>query len=148
MKKKSIEDKLNIKPIKETTALEAIAVPKPPVPTKNAPPLSEQDKFDDIQYARYILRDAIDKTSNVLGDAIMMAKTESSPRAYEAVGDIVDKITNMASKLVEIHKTVNDIEKKAGNKENDEPKGNTNILIATTKDIVEAIKEEPKTKEK
>ena len=136
----AIDEKLNLKPIADTDALKEIKPAPPPKIIKNAPSLSEQDKIDDIQYARVVLKDTIAKTSDILNDAIMMAKTEASPRAYEAVSEIVDKITNMATKLVDIHKTVGDIEKTKHNEQNHNT-GNTNILIATTNDIVEKLKE-------
>ena len=97
---KDVDDKLN--EVFEITP----TVEKLPI-TKVTPQKKEDDDSDtDFQYSRENLYNIIERGSDAMDGLLEIARETEHPRAYEVVGQLVDKLTNANKELIGLHKTM------------------------------------------
>ena len=60
---------------------------------KVKPPINGQDEDTDFQYARENLYNLIERGQDGLEELIEIAKQSEHPRAFEVVGQMIDKLT-------------------------------------------------------
>ena len=97
---KDVDDKLN--EVFEITP----TVEKLPI-TKVTPQKKEEDDSDtDFQYSRENLYNIIERGSDAMDGLLEIARETEHPRAYEVVGQLVDKLTNANKELIGLHKTM------------------------------------------
>ena len=77
---------------------------------KVKPPINGQDEDTDFQYARENLYNLIERGQDGLEELLEIAKQSEHPRAFEVVGQMIDKLTTTNKELLNLHKTKKDIQ--------------------------------------
>ena len=77
---------------------------------KVKPPINGQDEDTDFQYARENLYNLIERGQDGLEELLEIAKQSEHPRAFEVVGQMIDKLTTTNKALLNLHKTKKDIQ--------------------------------------
>jgi hypothetical protein len=68
--------------------------------------IKEDDSDTDFQYSRENLYNIIERGSDAMDGLLEIAKETEHPRAYEVVGQLIDKLTNANKELIGLHKTM------------------------------------------
>jgi 3-polyprenyl-4-hydroxybenzoate decarboxylase len=121
-----IDDKLN-----EIFDIESI--PNQSDIIKTNPPIQE-DIDEDVEAAKKIHRDLMEKSQDALDNLIEFAKASESPRAYEVVANLIKTTSEVAKTLVEI--------KSKETKTKPEIQNNTqnNLFIGSTAELQKFLK--------
>jgi hypothetical protein len=109
-------------------------------------PVNNDDQDNDIAVARETLHRVMGKAEDTLDDILRLARQSEHPRAFEVAGQMIDKVTNLADKLIDLHKKVKEI-----NKTSESPRdaalnggnfeGTTGVIFTgTPQQILEALK--------
>ena len=77
---------------------------------KVKPPINGQDEDTDFRYARENLYNLIERGQDGLEELLEIAKQSEHPRAFEVVGQMIDKLTTTNKELLNLHKTKKDIQ--------------------------------------
>ena len=80
---------------------------------KVKPLVNGQEDETDFQYARENLYNLIERGQDGLEELLEIAKQSQHPRAFEVVGQMIDKLANTNKELLNLHKT-----KQTGKKQN------------------------------
>ncbi len=103
---------------------------------KVKPPINGQDEDTDFQYARENLYNLIERGQDGLEELIEIAKQSEHPRAFEVVGQMIDKLTTTNKVLLNLHKTKKDIQTEKGG-----PTNVTNALfVGSTAELQKMLK--------
>ena len=81
-----------------------------PVKAKT-PETNGNDTNTDFQYTRENLYNIIERGQDAMEGILHVAQETEHPRAYEVVGQLMDKLTNANKELINMHKQVKDIKK-------------------------------------
>lgn len=101
------------------------------------------DLDKDYTYARSTMTNIIDKGREALDNILELAQETDSARAYEVVGQLVDKLTTSTEKLLDLHKKMKEI--KDGDSGNSPTKVTNNaIFFGSTTDAIKMIKAQMK----
>ena len=99
-------------------------------------PINGQDEDTDFQYARENLYNLNDRGQDGLEELIEIAKQSEHPRAFEVVGQMIDKLTTTNKELLNLHKTKKDIQTEKGG-----PTNVTNALfVGSTAELQKMLK--------
>ena len=104
---------------------------------KVKPLVNGQEDETDFQYARENLYNLIERGQDGLEELLEIAKQSQHPRAFEVVGQMIDKLANTNKELLNFHKTKKDIqaEKTSG------PTNVTNALfVGSTSELQKLLK--------
>ena len=102
---------------------------------KVKPLVNGQDEDTDFQYARENLYNLIERGQDGLEELLEIAKQSEHPRAFEVVGQMIDKLTTTNKELLNLHKTKKDIKTEKG------PTSVTNALyVGSTADLQKMLK--------
>ena len=104
---------------------------------KVKPLVNGQEDETDFQYARENLYNLIERGHDGLVELLEIAKQSLHPRAFEVVGQMIDKLANTNKELLNLHKTKKDIqaEKTSG------PTNVTNALfVGSTSELQKLLK--------
>ncbi len=104
---------------------------------KVKPLVNGQEDETDFQYARENLYNLIERGQDGLEELLEIAKQSQHPRAFEVVGQMIDKLANTNKELLNLHKTKKDIqaEKTSG------PTNVTNALfVGSTSELQKLLK--------
>ena len=102
---------------------------------KVKPSINGQDEDIDFQYARENLYNLIERGQDGLEELLEIAKQSEHPRAFEVVGQMIDKLTTTNKELLNLHKTKKDIKTEKG------PTSVTNALyVGSTADLQKMLK--------
>ena len=104
---------------------------------KVKPLVNGQEDETDFQYARENLYNLIERGQDGLEELLEIAKQSQHPRAFEVVGQMIDKLANTNKELLNLHKTKKDIqaEKTSG------PTNGTNALfVGSTSELQKLLK--------
>ena len=63
----------------------------------------------DFQYTRENLYNVIERGQDAMEGLLQVAQETEHPRAYEVVGQLMDKLTNANKELINLHKHIKDI---------------------------------------
>ena len=121
---------------------EVLGIVEPPqrdvAKTEKVKPLvNGQEDETDFQYARENLYNLIERGQDGLEELLEIAKQSQHPRAFEVVGQMIDKLANTNKELLNLHKTKKDIqaEKSSG------PTNVTNALfVGSTSELQKLLK--------
>ena len=105
---------------------------------KVKPLVNGQEDETDFQYARENLYNLIERGQDGLEELLEIAKQSQHPRAFEVVGQMIDKLANTNKELLNLHKTKKDIqaEKTSG------PTNVTNALfVGSTSELQKLLKD-------
>ena len=120
-----------------------------PVATENVEPQQfqvvsvEDEKEADIQHVRANLYDLIKKGTTAADNALKVANEMQHPRAYEVAGNLIKNVGDLTDKLVQLQKTLVDIEvkeKKVTNTTQNVNVNNAALFVGTTAELLKAIK--------
>ena len=118
-------------------------------PTSNNQPVEyktpevnvHDDTETDFQYARENIYNIIERGSDAMEGLLDVARETEHPRAYEVVGQLVDKLTNANKELMGLHKT----KKSMSDEVVRSPQNVTNALfVGSTADLQKMLKQKSK----
>lgn len=66
-------------------------------------PVTVKERDDDIATIRTTLHRILQKAENSLDDLAIVAKQSESPRSYEVVATMINTVTDIAGKLIDLH---------------------------------------------
>ena len=100
------------------------------------PPINGEDEDTDFQYARENLYNLIERGQDGLDELLEIAKQSEHPRAFEVVGQMIDKLTTTNKELLNLHKVKKDIKTEKGG-----PTNVTNALfVGSTAELQKMLK--------
>ena len=100
------------------------------------PVVNGHDEDTDFQYARENLYNLIERGQDGLDELLEIAKQSEHPRAFEVVGQMIDKLTTTNKELLNLHKTKKDIKAEMG------PTNVTNALfVGSTAELQKMLKD-------
>jgi hypothetical protein len=101
------------------------------------------DLEKDYVYVRSTMTNIIDKGREALDNVLELAQETDSPRAYEVVGQLIDKMTTSTEKLLDLHKKMKEIK---DGESNNSPTNVTNnaIFFGSTTEAIKMIKAQMK----
>ena len=108
------------------------------------PAATADDSDQDFQYARENLYNLIERGQDGLDELLEIAKASQHPRAFEVVGQLVDKLTTNNKELLNLHKSKKDIKTEKGGPTS----VNNNLFVGSTADLQKFLKKEKVIKEK
>lgn len=100
----------------------------------------EDDKESDYQHIRTELYALIQKGQTLIDGVMDVAEQSQHPRAYEVAGNTIKNVADIAEKLMDLHKKLNDVT-------NEETKiSQTNVqnnmfIAGTTSEIMKLLKD-------
>ena len=104
---------------------------------KVKPLVNGQEDETDFQYARENLYNLIEQGQDGLEELLEIAKQSQHPRAFEVVGQMIDKLANTNKELLNLHKTKKDIQA-------EKPSGPTNVtnalFVGSTSELQKLLK--------
>ena len=104
---------------------------------KVKPLVNGQEDETDFQYARENLYNLIERGQDGLEELLEIAKQSQHPRAFEVVGQMIDKLANTNKELLNFHKTKKDIQA-------EKPSGPTNVtnalFVGSTSELQKLLK--------
>ena len=92
----------------------------------------------DFQYARENLYNLIERGQDGLEELLEIAKASQHPRAFEVVGQLVDKLTTTNKELLNLHKSKKDIRSERGGPTS----VNNNLFVGSTAELQKFLKKE------
>jgi len=102
------------------------------------PVVTEDDSDSDFQYARENLYNLIERGQDGLDELLEIAKASQHPRAFEVVGQLVDKLTTTNKELLNLHKSKKDIKTERGGPTS----VNNNLFVGSTAELQKFLKKE------
>ena len=98
--------------------------------------IRDRDEDTDFQYARENLYNLIERGQDGLEELLEIAKQSEHPRAFEVVGQMIDKLTTTNKELLNLHKVKKDIKTEKGG-----PTNVTNALfVGSTAELQKMLK--------
>ena len=104
---------------------------------KVKPLVNGQEDETDFQYARENLYNLIERGQDGLEELLEIAKQSQHPRAFEVVGQMIDKLANTNKELLNLHKTKKDIKVEKGGPTS----VNNNLFVGSTADLQKMLKQ-------
>ena len=102
-----------------------------------AQPIQEQLK-QDYEYTRGQLYNLVEKGQEAVNGILDVAQQSDQPRAYEVAGQLIKHVGDVADKLADLHKKVNDIENPKQTR-NTEVTNNT-MFVGSTAELAKFLK--------
>ena len=102
-----------------------------------AQPIQEQLK-QDYEYTRGQLYNLVEKGQEAVNGILDVAQQSDQPRAYEVAGQLIKHVGDVADKLADLHKKVNDIENPKATR-NTEVTNNT-MFVGSTAELAKFLK--------
>jgi len=103
--------------------------------------IGDIDIKKDYEYARANLYSLIEKGQEAINGILELAQDTAAPRAYEVVGQLIKNTGETAEKLLQLQKTLKDIE-------DDKPKGPTTVnnalFVGSTAELSKLLKQQSK----
>ena len=99
---------------------------------------TEDDSDSDFQYARENLYNLIERGQDGLDELLEIAKASQHPRAFEVVGQLVDKLTTTNKELLNLHKSKKDIKTEKGGPTS----VNNNLFVGSTAELQKMLRDE------
>ena len=102
-----------------------------------AKPIKDQLK-QDYEYTRGQLYNLVEKGQEAVNGILDVAQQSDQPRAYEVAGQLIKHVGDVADKLADLHKKVNDIENPKQSR-NTEVTNNT-MFVGSTAELAKFLK--------
>ena len=100
-------------------------------------PIKDQLK-QDYEYTRGQLYNLVEKGQEAVNGILDVAQQSDQPRAYEVAGQLIKHVGDVADKLADLHKKVNDIENPKQSR-NTEVTNNT-MFVGSTAELAKFLK--------
>ena len=127
-----IEDALDVQS-------DIVPVDKPKVEVVDTASTKEQLKKD-YEYTRGHLYSLVEKGQEAVDGILELAQESDQPRAFEVAGQLIKHVGDVADKLVDLQKKVNEIE----NPKKDKQVNTTNntMFVGSTADLAKFLKQQ------
>jgi hypothetical protein len=111
-----------------------------PVVNSEEYPVTTKEREDDFSTVRATLHRILQKAENSLDDLAVVAKGSEHPRSYEVVSTLINTVTDITTKIIDLHDKKNKLD---GNKsENTNIESQTNIVFnGSSTELLKAIRE-------
>ena len=129
-----IEDALDV-----ASEIVPASKPTPPVPVEEFASTKEQLKKD-YEYTRGNLYSLIEKGQEEVVCILDLAQQSDQPRAFEVAGLLIKHVGDVADKLVDLQKKVNEIENPKKSKEVNTT--NNTMFVGSTADLAKFLKQQ------
>ena len=113
--------------------------PAPPVPVEEFASTKEQLKKD-YEYTRGNLYSLIEKGQEAVDGILDLSQQSDQPRAFEVAGQLIKHVSDVADKLVDLQKKVNEIENPKKSKEVNTT--NNTMFVGSTADLAKFLKQQ------
>ena len=113
--------------------------PAPPVPVEEFASTKEQLKKD-YEYTRGNLYSLSEKGQEAVDGILDLAQQSDQPRAFEVAGQLIKHVGDVADKLVDLQKKVNEIENPKKSKEVNTT--NNTMFVGSTADLAKFLKQQ------
>ena len=94
----------------------------------------------DYDYTRGNLYSLIEKGQEAVDGILELAQESDQPRAYEVAGQLIKHVGDVADKLADLHKKVNEIENPKGVSSTKEVTNNT-MFVGSTAELAKFLKQ-------
>jgi hypothetical protein len=102
---------------------------------------NEEDLKRDYDYIRGTIYSLVEKGQEGINGILELAQETESARAYEVAGQLIKSVSDAAEKLINLHKSIKDIE-------DTQPMGTTNVtnalFIGSTAELSKILKSQRK----
>ena len=113
-------------------------VESPTTQERAVAPQTENTSNTDFQYTRENLYNIIERGQDAMEGLLQVAQETEHPRAYEVVGQLMDKLTNANKELINLHRQIKEIQKD----DTVTPQNVTNALfVGSTAELQKMLKE-------
>jgi len=128
-----IEDALDVKS-------DIVPVEKPEVVTSVDTTSTKEQLKKDYEYTRGHLYSLVEKGQEAVDGILELAQESDQPRAFEVAGQLIKHVGDVADKLVDLQKKVNEIE----NPKKDKQVNTTNntMFVGSTADLAKFLKQQ------
>ena len=128
-----IEDALDIQS-------DIVPVDKPEVVTPVDTTSTKEQLKKDYEYTRGHLYSLVEKGQEAVDGILELAQESDQPRAFEVAGELIKHVGDVADKLVDLQKKVNEIE----NPKKDKQVNTTNntMFVGSTADLAKFLKKQ------
>ena len=128
-----IEDALDIKS-------DIVPVEKPEVVTPVDTTSTKEQLKKDYEYTRGHLYSLVEKGQEAVDGILELAQESDQPRAYEVAGQLIKHVGDVADKLADLHKKVNEIENPKGSSSDKQVTNNT-MFVGSTAELAKFLKQ-------
>ena len=125
--------------IEEALDVETDIVPKTDGKMDIVPTSTKDQLKKDYEYTRGNLYSLIEKGQEAVDGILEVAQSSDQPRAYEVAGQLIKHVGDVADKLVDLQKKVNDIENPG--KTQDKTVTNNTMFVGSTAELAKFLKQ-------
>ncbi len=118
---------------------EIVPAPKADIVPEEVTATKDQLKKD-YEYTRGNLYSLIEKGQEAVDGILELAQESDQPRAYEVAGQLIKHVGDVADKLVDLQKKVNEIENPKKSKEVNTT--NNTMFVGSTADLAKFLKQQ------
>ena len=126
--------------IEEAMDVETSIVPKTEPKVEVVPASTSQQLKKDYEYTRGNLYSLIEKGQEAVDGILEVAQSSDQPRAYEVAGQMIKHVADVADKLADLHKKVNEIENPKGSSSDKQVTNNT-MFVGSTAELAKFLKQ-------
>lgn len=127
--------------IEEAMDVETDIVPAPKADIVPEEVTATKDQLKkDYEYTRGNLYSLIEKGQEAVDGILELAQESDQPRAYEVAGQLIKHVGDVADKLVDLQKKVNEIENPKKSKEVNTT--NNTMFVGSTADLAKFLKQQ------
>ena len=125
--------------IEEALDVETSIVPKKEHKMEVVPTTTTEQLKKDYDYTRANLYSLIEKGQEAVDGILEVAQSSDQPRAYEVAGQMIKHVADVADKLADLHKKVNEIENPKGSSSDKQVTNNT-MFVGSTAELAKFLK--------
>ena len=126
--------------IEEALDVETSLVPKKESKMEVVPTTTSDQLKKDYEYTRGNLYSLIEKGQEAVDGILEVAQSSDQPRAYEVAGQMIKHVGDVADKLADLHKKVNEIENPKGSSSDKQVTNNT-MFVGSTAELAKFLKQ-------
>ena len=126
--------------IEEALDVDTSIVPKKDNKVEIVPTSTKEQLKKDYEYTRGNLYSLIEKGQEAVDGILEVAQSSDQPRAYEVAGQLIKHVADVADKLGDLHKKVNEIENPKGSSSDKQVTNNT-MFVGSTAELAKFLKQ-------
>ena len=126
--------------IEEALDVETSIVPKKEHKVEVVPTTTTEQLKKDYDYTRANLYSLIEKGQEAVDGILEVAQSSDQPRAYAVAGQMIKHVGDVADKLADLHKKVNEIENPKGSSADKQVTNNT-MFVGSTAELAKFLKQ-------
>ena len=126
--------------IEEALDVDTSIVPKKDNKVEIVPTSTKEQLKKDYEYTRGNLYSLIEKGQEAVDGILEVAQSSDQPRAYEVAGQMIKHVGDVADKLADLHKKVNEIENPKGSSSDKQVTNNT-MFVGSTAELAKFLKQ-------